>query len=67
MKTIDILVRPNGETILETRGFSGEQCQHASRFLEQALGRSVHEQRTAEFYESAVEHVSEYTTQQAGG
>ena len=67
MKTLEILVRPNGETILETRGFSGEQCQHASRFLEQALGRSVQEQRTSEFYESAVEHVSEQTTQQAGG
>jgi hypothetical protein len=67
MKTIEILVRPNGETILETRGYSGEQCQHASRFLEQALGRTINEQRTAEFYESAVEHVSEHTTQQAGG
>jgi hypothetical protein len=67
MKTIDILVRPNGETILETHGFSGEQCQQASRFLEQALGRSVQELRTSEFYESAVEHVSEHTTQQAGG
>ena len=67
MKTIEILVRPNGETILETRGYSGEQCQHASQFLEQALGRSVQDQRTSEFYESAVEHFSEHTTQQAGG
>ena len=67
MKTIEILVRPNGETILETRGFSGEQCQHTSRFLEQALGRSVQEQRTSEFYESAIEHVRERATQQAGG
>ena len=67
MKTINIVVRPNGETILETRGFSGEQCQHASRFLEHALGRSIQEQRTSEFYESAIEHVSERATQQAGG
>lgn len=67
MKTIEILVRPNGETILETRGYSGEQCQHASRFLERALGRAVNEQRTADFYESAVEHVSEHATQQMGG
>ena len=67
MKTIEILVRPNGETILETRGFSGEQCQQASRFLEQALGRSVQEQRTSEFYESAIEHVSERAAQQTGG
>lgn len=67
MKTIDILVRPNGETILETRGYSGEQCQKASRFLEQALGRTINEQRTSEFYESSIEHVSERATQQTGG
>ena len=67
MTTINILVQPNGETILETRGFSGEQCQHASRFLEQALGRTVQDQRTSEFYESAVEHLREHATQQAGG
>lgn len=67
MKSIEILVRPNGETVLETRGFSGERCQQASRFLEQALGRTVQEQRTSEFYESAVEHLSEHATQQAGG
>ena len=67
MKTIEILVRPNGETILETRGFSGEQCQHASRFLEQALGHTVQEQRTSEFYESAAEHIGELATQQTGG
>lgn len=67
MKTFDILVRPNGETILETRGYSGEQCQEASRFLEQALGRTINEQRTAEFYEPASEHVSQRATQQTGG
>lgn len=67
MKTIEILVRPNGETILETRGYSGEQCQHASRFLEQALGRTVNEQRTAEFYESVADHAHECATQQTGG
>ena len=67
MKNIDILVRPNGETILETRGFSGEQCQHASRFLEQALGRTVKDQRSSEFYELSAEHAHEHATQQTGG
>ncbi len=67
MKTIEILVRPNGETALETRGYSGEQCQLASRFLEQALGRTINEQRTAEFYEPAFEHAHERATQQTGG
>jgi len=67
MTTINILVQPNGETILETRGFSGEQCQHASRFLEQALGHTVQEHRTSEFYESVAEHAHERATQQTGG
>ena len=67
MKTINLLVRPNGETILETRGFSGEQCQQASRFLEQALGHTVHAQRTAEFYESTTERVSERVEHRMGG
>lgn len=67
MKTINLLVRPNGETILETRGFTGEQCQSASRFLEQALGGTVHEQRTAEFYETVVESLTERAAQQSGG
>lgn len=67
MKIINILVRPNGETVLETHGFTGEQCQSASRFLEQALGRTVHAQRTAEFYESATERVSEHAEHRMGG
>ena len=35
---IEVLVRPDGSTKIETKGFSGSQCQEASRYLEQALG-----------------------------
>ena len=49
-KTIEIIVSPNGETQVETKGFSGSECREASRFLEQALGQQTHEQLTSEFY-----------------
>ena len=52
MKTIEIIVRPNGETILETKGFTGPECRDASRFLEQALGRPSSEQLTAEYHQT---------------
>jgi len=50
MKTIEIIVAPDGETKIETRGFTGSECQQASRFIEQALGQKIAESLTAEFY-----------------
>ena len=52
-RTIEIIVSPSGQTRIETRGFAGNECQQASRFLEQALGQRTGEQLTAEFYNSA--------------
>ena len=37
-KIIEIIVSPTGETRLETKGFSGEECKEASKFVEHALG-----------------------------
>jgi hypothetical protein len=48
---IEIVVSPTGETRLETKGFAGGSCQHASRDLERALGNKLAEQLTAEFYQ----------------
>ena len=50
-KIIQVIVGPEGETKIETKGFSGGECREASRFLEQALGQPVGEQLTAEFYQ----------------
>ena len=50
MKRIEIVISPDGQTRLETKGFAGRSCQEASRFLERALGRSESDQRTSEFY-----------------
>ena len=50
-KIIEITVAPDGATRVETKGFAGNQCQEASRFIEQALGKRTSEQLTAEFHQ----------------
>lgn len=52
MKTIEILVSPEGISKMETRGFVGESCRDATRFLEQALGQCSQELLTAEFHQA---------------
>lgn len=52
MKVIEILVSPQGETTVTTKGFAGQSCREASRFLEQALGQRVGEQLSAEFHQA---------------
>ena len=50
---IEIIISPEGETRLETKGFTGESCRDASKFLEEALGARTSEQITAEFHQTA--------------
>lgn len=50
MKRIEIIVGPKGETMVTTKGFAGAECQQASRFLEEALGRRTADRITSEFY-----------------
>jgi hypothetical protein len=51
VKTIEITVDPRGKATVETKGFSGPECREASKFVEQALGRSTGETLTAEFHQ----------------
>ncbi|WP_417393201.1 DUF2997 domain-containing protein [Gimesia sp.] len=52
-RTIEITVATDGQTRVETRGFSGAGCREASRFIETALGKRTEEQLTAEFHQPA--------------
>lgn len=52
-RVIEIVVSPQGETTLQTKGFQGPECLEASRFLERALGVCVQEQRADEFFAKA--------------
>jgi len=53
MKTIELVVSPQGDTVVRTKGFVGSTCREASQFLEQALGRRTTEQLSAEFHQTA--------------
>ena len=52
MKTIEVVVSPQGEVSVQTKGFTGSSCRDASQFIEQALGQRTAEQLTAEFHQA---------------
>jgi Protein of unknown function (DUF2997) len=56
-RIIEVIISPQGETRIETKGFSGSSCQLASQFLEEALGARQMEQLTSEFYQSSLDVV----------
>ena len=56
-KIIEIIVSPQGQAKIETKGFAGGACRDASRFLERTLGSRLSEQLTAEFHQAQTEHV----------
>ena len=50
-KVLEIIVQPDGQCRVETKGFAGNACRQASRFLEETLGSRVAESTTTEFYQ----------------
>ena len=60
-RIIEIIVQPNGQTRIETKGFAGSTCRDASRFVEEALGKQTGEQLTGEFYQT---HAAQQSAQQ---
>jgi len=48
---IEVVISPQGESRVETKGFVGIACRQASQFLEQALGTTGDERLTAEFFQ----------------
>ena len=64
MQTIEIIISPQGESKIETKGFTGNRCRQASQFLEEALGAQVSEKLTVEFYQ---QQATSEPVQQRGG
>jgi hypothetical protein len=60
-KVIEIIVQPDGQTRVETKGFAGSACRDASRFIEEALGKQTGEQLTGEFHQT---QAAQQSTQQ---
>jgi hypothetical protein len=52
-RIIEVIVSPTGETTVQTKGYAGADCLQATRFLEQALGVTTADAKTAEYYEAA--------------
>jgi hypothetical protein len=48
-RIIEVIVSPRGETTVQTKGYAGAACLQASKFLEQALGITTVDRKTAEF------------------
>ena len=53
MKSIEILVSPTGDLRIDAVGFSGADCDRATAFLEEVLGKAMAKQRKPEFYRKA--------------
>ena len=49
-RILEVLVSPQGETTVQTKGYAGSACVQASQWLEQALGLVTADRKTSEFY-----------------
>lgn len=52
-RTIEITVKPDGRTTVETRGFVGPECREISRDLVQALGLTTGVKLTAAYHQTS--------------
>ncbi len=53
MKTIEIIVKPDGGLQIDAVGFSGADCEKATAFLESALGDIRRRERKPEYHRHA--------------
>ena len=51
-KTIEITIDTQGNSQVETKGFSGSECMQASKSIEDALGAQANRRTTPEFFDS---------------
>ena len=51
MKVIEILISSSGQLSINAVGFSGTDCEKATAFLEQALGKLTAKQRKPEWHQ----------------
>jgi len=50
MKTIEIIVKQDGSLKIDAVGFKGADCEKATKFLEEALGKVSGKQKKPEHY-----------------
>jgi hypothetical protein len=62
-QTIEVVIRPDGQLTIQTKGIPGNRCRQVSLFWEQALGQTTAETLTDEFYSAPP--LSQHERQQA--
>ena len=53
MRTIEVIVMPDGSLKIDALGFKGADCEKATAFLEKALGQVKGKQKKPEYYRHA--------------
>ncbi len=49
-RTIEVIVHPDGSLKIDAVGFAGGDCEKATRFLEEALGKQSGRQHKPEYH-----------------
>ncbi len=49
--TIEVIVAPDGAIQIDAVGFKGADCEHATKFLEEALGVVHQKQKKPEYHQ----------------
>ena len=55
-KSIELTIGPDGQLSIEAVGFSGPDCEKATAFLEQVLGKATRKRHTPDYYRRARVH-----------
>lgn len=50
MKTIQIKIAPDGGISIETKGFTGADCEKATKEIEAALGVKTSDKKTPDYF-----------------
>lgn len=50
-KIIELIISPTGEISIDAVGFKGADCEHATRYLEEALGVVTRRDKKPEYHQ----------------
>lgn len=50
-RSIEVIVMPDGQLVIDAIGFKGPECEKVTRFLEEALGQIASKQRKPAYNE----------------
>ncbi len=59
MEQINVDIAPDGSVEIDAVGFSGPDCEQATRFLEEALGEVTERSRKPEYHQRSVRRQSQ--------